>query len=47
MTSLASHQQELERLLQRLRVSLNHINIDEPMDQALYDFLTSRQKIRH
>lgn len=47
MESLAAHQQKLERLLQRQRVSLNRINIDEPMDQALYDFLTSRQKIRH
>ncbi|MDX2416476.1 MAG: DUF58 domain-containing protein [Xanthomonadales bacterium] len=47
MESLAAHQQELERLLRRQRVSLNRINVDEPMDQALYDFLTSRQKIRH
>jgi uncharacterized protein (DUF58 family) len=42
--SLASHQQSLERSLQRKRVSLNRINIDEPMDQALADFLINRQR---
>lgn len=47
MESIAAHQQSLERLLQRQQVSLNRINIDEPMDQALYDFLTSRQRIRN
>ena len=45
--SLAAHQRELESFLQRQRVTLNQINIDEPMDQALYDFLTNRQAIRH
>ncbi len=44
--SLAAHQQELERFLQRQQVSLNRINIDMPMDKALFDFLTKRLKIR-
>jgi hypothetical protein len=30
--------------LREQRITLNRINIDEPMDQALFDFLTSRQK---
>ena len=47
LESLAAHQQELESFLRRQRVTLNQINIDEPMDQALYDFLTNRQAIRH
>ena len=47
LDALAAHQQDLERFLQRQRVSLNQINIDEPMDQALYDFLINRQAIRH
>lgn len=47
LDSLAAHQRELEGFLQRQRVTLNQINIDEPMDQALYDFLTNRQAIRH
>ena len=45
--SLASHQQELESFLQRHQVSLNRINIDKPMDQALYDFLVCRQIVQH
>ncbi len=45
--SLADHQLNLERFLQGQQVSLSRINIDEPMDQALYDFLTSRQKLRY
>jgi uncharacterized protein (DUF58 family) len=47
LDALAAHQGKLERFLQRQRVSLNRINIDEPMDQALYDFLINRQAIRH
>ena len=46
-TSLASHQQELEDFLQRHRVSLHRVNIDKPMDQALYDFLICRQAVQH
>jgi len=46
LQSLAAHQQELERFLQRLRVSLHRVNIDLPMDKALFDFLSSRLKIR-
>lgn len=45
--SLASHQQKLESFLQRHRVSLQRINIDQPMDQALYDFLICRQTVQH
>ena len=45
--SLAAHQQKLEHFLHKHRVSLNTINIDQPMDQAIYDFLISRQKARH
>ena len=47
LDALAAHQRDLERFLQKQRVSLNRINIDEPMDQALYDFLINRQAIRH
>lgn len=47
LKSLADHQHQLQRFLQKQQVSLNRINTDEPMDQALYDFLTSRHKIRH
>jgi uncharacterized protein (DUF58 family) len=41
---LKLHQQNLETVLREQRITLNRINIDEPMDQALFDFLTSRQK---
>ena len=47
LKALTSHQRKLERFLRRRRIDLNCINIDEPMDQALFDFLTSRQKIQH
>jgi len=47
LKALASHQRTLERFLRRRRIDLSRINIDEPMDQALFDFLTSRQKIQH
>jgi len=47
LESLAAHQQSLESFLHRQRVTLNQINIDEPMDQALYDFLINRHAIRH
>lgn len=43
--ALAQHQLKLERFLRRQRISLQRINIDQPMDQALFDFLTSRQKV--
>lgn len=45
-TSLQQHQLKLEQFLRKQRITLNRINIDQPMDQALYDFLTSRQKIQ-
>jgi hypothetical protein len=45
LSALAQHQQQLERFLRKQRITLNRINIDRPMDQALFDFLTSRQKV--
>jgi uncharacterized protein (DUF58 family) len=47
MNALADHQEKLDRFLQRHQVTLNRINIDEPMDQALYDFLINRQTVQH
>jgi len=47
LKSLAQHQQQLQRFLRKQRITLNTININQPMDQALYDFLISRQKVRH
>lgn len=47
LESLEQHQQQLQRFLRQQRVSLNTININQPMDQALYDFLISRQKVQH
>jgi len=46
-TALEKHQQQLQRSLRKQQISLNTININQPMDQALYDFLISRQKARH
>jgi uncharacterized protein (DUF58 family) len=46
LTELEQHQRNVERFLRRQQVTLNPININQPMDQALYDFLSSRQKIR-
>jgi uncharacterized protein (DUF58 family) len=46
LQALEAHQRELARFLQGQQVSLHRINIDEPMDKALFDFLTSRLKIR-
>jgi hypothetical protein len=37
----------LQRFLRKQRMTLNTININQPMDQALYDFLISRQKAQH
>ena len=45
--ALQQHQQNLQRFLRKQRISLNRINIDRPMDQALFDFMTSRQKVQH
>lgn len=47
LKALAQHQQQLQRSLRKQRITLNTININQPMDQALYDFLISRQKARH
>ncbi|MGA9572830.1 MAG: DUF58 domain-containing protein [Lysobacterales bacterium] len=44
--ALDAHQKELQRFMHQQRVTLNHINIDMPMDKALFDFLTSRLRIR-
>jgi uncharacterized protein (DUF58 family) len=46
LQALANHAQELELFLQRQQVSLHRINIDLPMDKALFDFLSSRLKLR-
>jgi hypothetical protein len=46
LQALEAHQGELARFLQGQQVSLHRISIDEPMDKALFDFLTSRMKIR-
>lgn len=46
LDSLARHQRDLEQALHRQRVTLSRINIDQPMDQALFDFLNSRRKTR-
>lgn len=46
LDALEYHQQELEGFLQQHRISLSTINIDQPMDQALFDFLISRQKLQ-
>lgn len=45
--SLERHQQQLQRFLRKQRINLSTININQPMDQALYDFLISRQKVQH
>ena len=45
--ALKEHQQRLQHFLHRQRITLNTININQPMDQALYDFLISRQKAQH
>ncbi len=44
LDALASHQRELESFLQKSRIGLTSININEPMDRALYNFLVSRQR---
>ena len=43
--ALDGHQQALRKELSKLRVPLTAINIDQAMDQALFDFLDSRRKI--
>jgi uncharacterized protein (DUF58 family) len=43
--ALNRHQQSLRKALAQNKVSLNTINIDQPMDQALFDFLDSRRKV--
>lgn len=47
LRALEQHQQQLQRFLRKQRITLNTININQPMDQALYDFLISRQKAQH
>jgi len=44
--ALDRHQRDLEQFLRQQQITLHPVNIDEPMDQTLYDFLTSRQKVR-
>ena len=44
LKALEQHQRRLQQFLQKQRITLSTININQPMDQALYDFLISRQK---
>ena len=44
--ALKKHQQQLLRFMRERQVTLRTININQPMDQALHDFLSSRQKVR-
>lgn len=46
LNALGRHQRKLEEYLSRQQITLHPVNINQPMDQALYDFLTSRQKVR-
>jgi uncharacterized protein (DUF58 family) len=47
LRALEQHQEKLQRSLRKQQIALNTININQPMDKALYDFLISRQKARH
>ena len=44
--ALAGHQQALEQSLRKLQVGLCRVNIDQPMDKALFSFLKNRQKLQ-
>lgn len=44
--ALYEHQVALKAALAQSGVALNSINIDEPMDKALYHYLKCRQKVR-
>lgn len=47
LDALAQHQASLRKALAAQRVALSTINIDQPMDQALFEFLDSRRKVLH
>ncbi len=44
-SAMKQHQRSLHSALALSRVSLTTINIDQPMDQALFEFLDSRRKV--
>lgn len=44
--ALKKHHKKLLKFMRQRQVALQSININQPMDQALYDFLSSRQKLR-
>ena len=43
--ALEMHQKQLRSSLSKNRIKLSTINIDEPMDQTLFDFLQNRRKM--
>jgi len=45
--ALKKHQKKLLKFMHQQQVMLRSININQPMDQALHDFLSSRQKVRN
>lgn len=44
--ALNQHHKKLLKFMRQRQVDLYTININQPMDQALHDFLSSRQKVR-
>ena len=46
LKALKKHHKKLLKFMRQRQVSLRTIDIDRPMDQALHDFLISRQKVR-
>lgn len=46
LKALEKHHRRLLKFMRQRKVSLQTININQPMDQALHDFLISRQKVR-
>lgn len=46
LKALRKHNKKLLKFMRQRKVGLHTININQPMDQALHDFLISRQKVR-
>ena len=46
LKAVHQHHQQLLAFMRQRQVSLRTVNINQPMDQALHDFLISRQKVR-
>lgn len=46
LKALKKHHKKLLKFMRQRKVGLRTININQPMDQALHDFLISRQKVR-